>query len=243
MSVDRDRLNELGAGWALGDLDAEERAELRRLVEAGGEAARERLAELRDAALHLPLAAEPVEAPAGVLDAVMTRVETGRRPNRRAAVVLAVVAAAAGLLGLLALGQTLRNHQLQERLKQTEWVQTMLMQPGTEVVTLEGLEEAPEGDALLIWNSETDAALLQVCGLAPAGEGQQYRVWIFAEGQPPVSPGPLPPDATYEGTWVPIKKLTKTPKEQLTGILITLEPDGPATEPGPRRCLGTFLSF
>ena len=247
MNPSPDRLRELCAGMALDALDSDERDELARLLEAGGEAAWKLLRDLETAALHLPVAPVPADLlPASALDLEKRILAAARgepRSRRRAHSVSLVLATLVLALGLLLLRERRQAAELVGELDQHRQIEELLHAPALEVVTLGALEAAPASRGRILWDSERDVALLRVEGLPLAPPGHAYQIWVFAGDAPPVTPGALPDVSENSDAWIRILDFAQVPKDTMTGILITLEAGDGAEQPGDRRCLGARVSF
>ncbi len=64
----------------------------------------------------------------------------------------------------------------------------LVRDPGTQVVSLAGLEAAPSAKARMIWNAPK-GGLLVTAGLPPAPPGKAYQLWAIAGTNAPVSAG------------------------------------------------------
>lgn len=182
---------EQAAAFALGALDAEERAafeaHLTTCAECRAEvqAFRETTAQL---AAGAPVAAPSAELRARVL-AEARRVRPIRRTGRFAA---SWLAAAAGFVLALLLGSAwwrerdLRS-ELATRVAEQDELLTSLLAPDVGVANLAASGQPPS--ARLFWDAKRQRVVVAVFNLPPAPAGRTYQLWAIAKGQPPVSVG------------------------------------------------------
>jgi anti-sigma-K factor RskA len=222
----RDEIAELAAGYALGALEAEDRARFEELLAAGDTDA---MATLREfGAAVAGLATETSEAPSpSVKTALMARIDAQGReraavartpasltpsPARRSAWTLVLSGALAAGIAAIAVGLVVstaydrRLTQLareaaalrQEAARQQPLV-ALLRDPATQVVALSGLEPAPSAKARVLWHA-TAGGLLVAQGLPPAPEGKAYELWAISGRNAPVPAGVFTVDAKGVGS-------------------------------------------
>jgi len=224
--MNRDEIAELAAGYALGALDAEDRARFEALLAAGDAEATTALRNLEGAVTGL--AAETTETPPpAVKAALMARIDAqGRsreavvrtlssvKPDRSrrsmwtlvlsGAMAAGIAAIAVGLVVSAAYDRRL-NHLAQEAaaLKQEaerqQSVVALLRDPATQVVALSGLAPAPGAKARMLWHA-TAGGLLVAQGLPPVPEGKAYELWAIAGKGAPVPAGVFTVDVKGVGS-------------------------------------------
>jgi len=213
--MNRDEIAELAAGYALGALDAEDRARFEALLAAGDTEATAALRDFEGAVTGL--AAETTETPSPAIKAaLMTKIDAqGRsretvvrtlysvrpdRPRRStwtlvlsgamaagiAAIAVGLVVSAAYDRRLTQLAQEAAALKLEAERQQS--VIALLRDPVTQVVALSGLEPAPGAKARMLWHA-TAGGLLVAQGLPPAPEGKAYELWAIAGEGAPVPAG------------------------------------------------------
>jgi anti-sigma-K factor RskA len=213
--MNRDEIAELAAGYALGALDAEDRARFEALVAAGDA---EAIAALRDSEGAVTgLAAETSVTPSPAIKAaLMARIDAQDRsleaemqtlsavkpdrPRRStwtlvlsgalaagiAAIAVGLVVSAAYDRRLIQLAQ--EAAALKAETERQQSLVALLRDPATQVVTLSGLAPAPGAKARMLWHA-TAGGLLVAQGLPPAPEGKAYELWAIAGKSAPVPAG------------------------------------------------------
>jgi anti-sigma-K factor RskA len=252
--MNRDEIAELAAGYALGALEAEDRARFDALLAAGDAQA---LAALRDfAATVAGLAAETAETPPpSVRAALMARIDAQGRsrdgvvrtlsavtPERRrrstwilllsGAMAAGIAAIAVGLAVSTAYDRRLTQlsreaASLRQEAERQQPLIALLRDPATQVVALAGLEPAPGARARMLWHA-TAGGLLVAQGLPPAPEGKAYELWAIAGKSPPVPAGVFSVDTKGVGSLrvAPIRV-----DGAVDTFAVTLEPAGGAPAP------------
>jgi anti-sigma-K factor RskA len=212
----RDEIAELAAGYALGALDADDRARFDALLAAGDALATAALRDFEGAVAGL--AAETIEAPApAVKAALMARIvaegrsrEAVARPRSKWTFVLSGAMAAG--IAAIAVGWVVsttydrrvtqlaqETAALKQELERQQSLVALLRDPATQVVALSGLEAAPGARARMLWH-ETAGGLLVAQGLPPAPEGKAYELWAIAGKNAPVPAGVFTVDAKGVGS-------------------------------------------
>ena len=225
-AMNRDEIALLAAGYALGALDAEDRARFEALLAAGDTDAIAALGDVEGAVTGLAAESSTAPPPA-VKAALMARIDAQDRSReavvqtlsavkpdrpRRSTWTLVLSGALAAGIAAIAVGLVVsaaydrRLTQLTQEaaaLKQeTERQQSLvalLRDPATQVVTLAGLEPAPGAKARMLWHA-TAGGLLVAQGLPPAPEGKAYELWAIAGAAAPVPAGVFTVDAKGVGS-------------------------------------------
>lgn len=204
--MNRDEIAELAAGYALGALDAEDRARFEALLAAGDA---EAIGELRDFESAVTgLAAETTATPSpAVKAALMAKIDaqdcsreavvrtlSSIKPDgpRRSTWTLVLSGAMAAAIAAIAVGLVVsaaydkrltrliqEQAALSQELERQQSLVALLRDPATQVVALSGLEPAPGAKARMLWHA-TAGGLLVAQGLPPAPEGKAYELWAIA---------------------------------------------------------------
>lgn len=252
--MNRDEIIELAAGYALGALETEERAQFEALLATGDKEAR---AALRDfEATLVGLAAETAETPRpGVKAALLARIDAGDRsrapvvrmlstsrsaPRRRSLWTAVAAGAVAAGIAAIAVGLAVstvydrriarlaqEETQLRQELARQESLVTILRDPATRIIALAGLPAAPEAKGRMLWH-QTAGGLLVAHGLPPAPEGKAYELWTIAGKSAPVPAGIFTVDPKGVGSLrVPPLRAGEPPDT----FAVTLEPAGGVPAP------------
>ncbi len=224
--MNRDEIAELAAGYALGALDADDRARFDALLASGDAEATAALRDFEGAVAGL--AAESVEAPPpAVKAALMARIDAQGRsreavartlssvkpsPSGRSAWTLVLSGAMAAGIAAIAVGWVVstaydrrvtqlaqETAALKQELERQQSLVALLRDPATKVVALSGLEPAAGARARMLWH-ETAGGLLVAQGLPPAPEGKAYELWAIAGKNAPVPAGVFTVDAKGVGS-------------------------------------------
>ncbi len=219
--MNRDEIAELAAGYALGALDAEDRARFEALLAAGDAEATAALGDFEG--VLTGLAAETAETPPpAVKAALMARIDAQGRSreavvqtlssikpdrSRRSAWTLVLSGAMAAGIAAIAVGLvvsaaydrrlsqlTQEAAALKQEAERQQSVIALLRDPATQVVALSGLEPAPGAKARMLWHA-TAGGLLVAQGLPPAPEGKAYELWAIAGKGAPQPAGVFTVDA------------------------------------------------
>lgn len=190
---------ELMAGYALGDLSAQEVEELQQLLSAHPELQAE-LNRLQETVAMLPYALPEQEPPTHLRDTILNAAQLeipidrpiAAVPRRRKIPWAALGSAAAAAL-LVVLGadnyalrqrvQTLTadTRRLQQQLQDNQAIVAALQQPGLQVYNLEGTGQAKGSSGSLIVNPNQQV-LLTAQNLPTLPVGRAYRLWAVPVG-------------------------------------------------------------
>ncbi len=185
-SVSPEHLEELMAGYVLGDLDPEEAEEFGRLLAENPQLATE-VNRLQDALDTLPYALPEVEPPAHLRSAILdaTSGETNLRPARkRSRFPWNTVVGSVAALVALALG--LDNYRLRQELKTAQaqkHVVTVLQQPNTRVFSLAGTDKADSASGSIVINLDDKKAVIVFQNLPTPPTDQIYRLWAIIDNK------------------------------------------------------------
>jgi anti-sigma-K factor RskA len=242
------------AAYALGALDADERSEFERHLATGCDQCQAMLRESAETLAALAAQLPPAIPPPDVRPALLRRIEADAvrrqpavRPPRRWLASWAATAAAAMVIGGLAVGLLLvgryeaRLTRLAQeiaaeraRLEQVlgeqagaQAILALLRDPATRLVALQGAGPTPGAVARVLWNEQAGGWAI-VAKLPPARPGTIYELWTFSGGRP--SPAGIF-DVDAAGSAMHRFAAADGPVE---GFAVTLEPAGGVPAPtGP----------
>ena len=184
---------EQAAAYALGALDAQERAAFEAHLATCAEC-RSEVKSFRETAAQLAGGAS-AEPPAAVLRARVLAEARRVRPIRagqRLSASWLPLAAAAGFVLALVLGAALwrerdQRRELAQRVAQQDELLTSLLAPDVSVANLAASGRPPS--ARLFWDAKRQRVVVAVFNLPPAAAGRTYQLWAIAKGAAPVSVG------------------------------------------------------
>jgi anti-sigma factor RsiW len=218
--VTDDHVTDDVAAYALGSLDAPERARVERHIRTCPECA-ERLDTLQAVVGALPLALPPVAPPAAAWVAIRSAARArGRRPRRWVTVAwpAAALVAASLLVWNVVLQRELRQYRSGPQ------VEALARRPGRMVI-LAGTGQ-PGASARLFIASDGGHGHLAVAGLEPLPRDRVYQLWFLRAGRPPVSAATFTPDDARRA-WVPVEPPDSL--DDVTAITVTTE-SAPASD-------------
>jgi anti-sigma-K factor RskA len=254
--VNAEEIRDLAAVYALGGLDGEERVLFETLLRAGDPEAASAVRDFQATLLELA-AASSEPPPEGVKWALLERIGAQTRvqpspsiaavkprlappPVRRswwpavwAAAMAAGIAAIAVGLSLAAMYEkrlqilTEETRALRAEGERQQAILALVRDPGTQVVSLAGLEPAPSAKARMIWNPP-QGGLLVTAGLPAAPPGKTYQLWAIAGTAAPVSAGVFAVGADGTAT---IRVPTLPGVDKVDVFAVTLEPAGGVPAP------------
>ena len=192
--MDAERLDDLVAGAALGDLDAVELGELTGAAETDPAVGR-RLEMLRRAldlvAFDPPLERPPERVRMALLRAVEAGAEPAARPARRIPRAWLAIWAGAGTVAAIAAivvaaflgsGQGGRDQLLEQLIAETEGQRAALVgiyRDRPHIMPLQATDTAAGAWARLMMDDQGRQAMLVVDGLHPPATGQAYQLWLL----------------------------------------------------------------
>ncbi|MCW3103886.1 MAG: hypothetical protein JWO09_2326 [Bacteroidetes bacterium] len=101
----------------------------------------------------------------------------------------------------------------------------MVLKPGSKVVSLKGMDIAPESTAMIIWNTKDKQVYLNAASLPTPPQGKQYQLWAMVNGKP-VDAGVF---TLTEGTAFVMQRMKDIPEAQ--AFAVTLENEGGSPAP------------
>jgi anti-sigma-K factor RskA len=225
MNDSEDKLDELMAGYVLGDLSPEEAEDLQQLLERQPEKIQD-LDSLKATLGMMPYALPPMNPSPKVWTAIAESIEGDRqfKPIQKpfSRIGYPVMGSIAALL-LMLLGWN--NYQLRQNLitAQTEVayqkdVVAMLQNPETHLVSLKGMDMAARASGRVIMTPGEPKSVLILQNLPTLPQGKYYQLWSIVNGKK-VASGQF--NADKNGTV--LLKLPTPSALEVSGLLITLE--------------------
>lgn len=230
----------LAAVYAMGALDGDDRARFEAHLAEGCPECEAVLREAGEAFAALARETPPAVPPPRVKEVLMRRVAPAvssaprsspvrRRLRWLAATAAAVIAVAAFTGAFVAARYEARLGEMARELAAIHEVTELLRDPATRLVTLRGLDPAPQGLAHVVWNDRTGGRIF-ITNLTPAPPGKAYELWTIGEGAPRPA-GLVPVYASGTGS----RRVEPVPGgEPVKVFAVTLEPAGGVPAPtGP----------
>jgi anti-sigma-K factor RskA len=218
--MNRDEIGELAAAYALGGLEAEDRARFETLLRAGDAEAVAALREF-EATLADLAGAAPEPPPAAVKTALIWPVVlSGAMAAGLAAIVVGWSVSSTYEKRLDALARD--AEQLEAELRGQQTVITILRDPATQMVVLAGQAPAPTARARMMWHAKAGGVFV-AAGLPEAPVGKAYQLWAIAGDRAPVSAGVFSVDASGTGS-LSVRPLPGV--STVNAFAVTLEPAG-----------------
>jgi anti-sigma-K factor RskA len=237
----REEIGEVAAAYALGSLEAEDRARFEALLRAGDPEAVAALREFEGTLADLAAAAPEVPPP-GVKAALMNRIAAAPSaaparalPRQRAIWPIVLSGAMAAGLAAIVVGWSVSStyekrldalardaEQLKAELRGQQTVITILRDPATQMVALAGQAPAPTARARVMWHAKAGGVFV-AAGLPEAPAGKAYQLWAIAGDNAPVSAGVFSVDASGTGS-LSVRPLPGV--ATVNAFAVTLEPAG-----------------
>ena len=233
-----ERLEELIAGYVLGNLTPEEAEELNQLLTEHPELSRE-VNRLQDVLELMPYALPAVEPPQHLRSTILQTIDTNRLvapspittarqnsfPRRRLQSPLLWSSILGSMAALLALAFGLDNYRLREQLTTNQAqvarqkdVIAMLQQPNTQLVSLRGMDRASAASGNIVVTPGEPKAVLILQNLPVLPKGQFYQLWSVVDDEK-IPWGQF--DANKQGTV--FVKLPLLSSSKITALVVTVE--------------------
>lgn len=175
-SLTPEHLEELIAGYALGNLCPEEAEEFRRLLAENPEVIRE-VDQLQEVLGLLPYALPEVAPPQHLRSAIVEAVNAPVQPNatlKRSVPVSKIVASVAAMVAL-AVG--LDSYRLRQELSTAKDVITVLQQPETYLFSVKGKGQVSTASGSILMDFEENKAVIALQNLTTPPPGRAYWLW------------------------------------------------------------------
>lgn len=182
-----ERLEELMAGYVLGNLSSEEAEELKRLLTEHPELTTE-VNRLQEVLELIPYALPEVEPPQHLRSALLDTADADRNynsvPPRKLKRSLLLGSRVVGsVAALLALVLGLDNYRLRQQITRQKDVIAMLQQPNTQLVSLKGMDQASAASGNIVLTPGEPKAVLILRNLPVLPKGQFYQLWSVVNGE------------------------------------------------------------
>ena len=226
---DSQKLDEILAGYVLGNLDEGELAWLNQELAANPQL-RDKIKQLETTLTLMPYSL-PDDVPNSHLrDKILTQARPKYNKfnsfNRLVWIVGAITAVSTLWLGI-------NNHSLrkqiavqQNQLQQHQELIALLHQPNNRLVSLKGLDESPQASGNLFIVPEEKKAILALQNLEPLSGKQVYRLWAVSSGKKTGCANFTPDE---KGT-VHLQ-LSNNALNKANSLLVTVEPEADTLQP------------
>jgi anti-sigma-K factor RskA len=233
-SLPSEELEELIAGYVLGDLSAEEAEALEQRFAANPELQPE-VAQLQEVMALLPYALPEVQPSPQLRAAVLAEAQRAHLPTKRTARPWSRIAA--GIAAIVALAIGLDNYRLRQELDRSQLQArqqaeiTAILQSSARLVSLKGVETAPMSGSVVL---APDRATFAIAAKLPhLPENQIYRLWAV-EGEKKTACGQF--NATAKGTVLDRFAIPAECSLSTAKLVVTREPF-----PSPPQPVGTAV--
>ena len=186
-----EQLDELLAGYVLGDLSPEEAETLRQRLEANPNLATE-VQHLQQVLAAIPYALPEAPPPDRLRDKLLNSIAApvAIAPTRRRRQIPIFWGIAAGVAALVVGAIGLDNFRLRQQVsglqaqvgKQQDVI-AMLQQPKTRLVSLKGMDRAADASGSIVVTPGEPQAVLVLQNLPALPQGQYYQLWAVVAGQ------------------------------------------------------------
>ncbi len=262
--ANKEKFEELCAGYVLNALEPEEREEFEMLLQNASEEERELYQEMRSAANQIAFSVEGNQAPGVVRERILAQVQPeedghSEKPENEMSSsdadtnnfdrgTFAIAASFALLLVTLSLvfysfnlsteisnqekvieEQQARISELQNDVQQKEELLSILESREVDLVMMSGMEVNPNGYGKVIWDSESNRALLQVSNLPAVPSDKDYQLWIIKNNKP-VSAGVFAVNDPGKDSFFKIEEMAAG-EQAADAFAITMEPKGGMPQP------------
>lgn len=125
--------------------------------------------------------------------------------------------------------QQVRISELQSEIEQKEELLSILESREVDLVLMSGMEANPNGYGKVIWDSESNRALLQVSNLPAVPSDKDYQLWIIKNNKP-VSAGVFTVNDPEKDSFFKIEEMEAS-EQTADAFAITMEPKGGMPQP------------
>ncbi len=184
MNLPPDVLEELLAGYVLGNLEPEELVLVQKLLTEQPEL-EQVVEELQVSLTGLAFTPLPVMPPVLLQDKIFAEFDQSLQPPKRSLGLLPWFVA--GMAAVLALGLGLDNLRVRQLVQDNQVMIALLQQPATRLVALQGIDRTAQASGSLISDANTKKAVLILQNLPALPLGQAYHLWALVDGKPPIA--------------------------------------------------------
>lgn len=244
----------LCAGYVLNALSENDRATFVEMLDKAEPSQKKLYHRLRSTANQLAFSVDRKKPSAEVKQAIMRSVESGKtvavdskpKSNR---FIMAIAASFALLIIAIALvfyafnlngtindkeqiiaQQQTRITELQNKVQQREELLSILSARTVDLIVMNGMAVNTKGYGKVIWDPETEQALLQVSNLPPEPPDKDYQLWVMKNNKP-MPAGVFSVSATDEASFFKIEELPDVTQQAASAFAVTLEPEGGMPQP------------
>lgn len=119
--------------------------------------------------------------------------------------------------------------ELQSEIQQKEELLSILESREVDLVIMSGMEVNPNGYGKIIWDSESNRALLQVSNLPAVPTDKEYQLWIIKNNKP-VSAGLFAVDDPNKDSFFKLEEISAD-EQNADAFAVTMEPKGGMPQP------------
>ncbi len=242
---------ELCAGYVLGALSEEDRHRFETMLADADQSQRQLFRQLRAAANQIAFTVEAESPSPAVKQQLMERVqETSNDDKKRSNRFMMAVAACFALFVITAalifysfnLSESIDNKEaiiaqqqqkiirLQNKVQKREELLSILSARTVDMIVMTGLEVNTDGYGKIIWDPETNRALLQLSNLPPDPPGKDYQLWLIKNNKP-IPAGVFSVNTTDEASFFKVQEIPNVSEEAAGAFAVTLEPEGGVPQP------------
>ncbi|BAY07584.1 anti-sigma factor [Calothrix sp. NIES-2098] len=223
-----ENLEELAAGYVVGDLDPEEAEEFKRLLAENPELLAE-VNHLQEAMGQLVYGLNEVEPPPHLRSAILETAEIPANPTpvvKRSPLPWSKIFASIAALLVLVLGW--ENYRLRQDLSIAQNVTTLLESSETRLFSLRGMDIANTASGRIVMNPEQQKIAVFIQNLPAAPVGRVYRLWAVVDNEK-IPCGQL----SSHPQFMVLDKLSIPPDlySDISGLIITLESSPTNSDP------------
>lgn len=237
----------LCSGYVLNALSSEERAVFEDMLRQADASQKKLYHQLKATANQMAFTVDAQTPAPAVKEALMNRIDedqpaaTGNKPTSRRFITAAAAAIALLIISIALvfyafnLNDTISKQQthiteLKQELQQREQLLSILSARTVDLVVMSGTSVSTDGYGKIIWDPESDRAILQVSNLPAEPPGKDYQLWIM-KNKKPLPAGVFSVTTTDEASFFKIEELPDVSEQAAGAFAVTLEPEGGVPKP------------